>query len=112
MDCKKEPFGRFNALSADTLPICSPGPDITIPFGTSTINFRAAGSSCPEPFKIFWDSYSTPYDPSPPQFKFDDPGSFNFTIEASSLIRGTYKFLLYVSDFHTQVPCFWTVVIE
>jgi hypothetical protein len=99
----------------NAVPVCDPGPDQFVGFGTATFTINANRSydidNAPAPFTTYWRVYSTPYDPSPPPFTITDPGNPIQTFNSASLQQGSYIFLLYASDLQDQVPCFLNVTI-
>jgi hypothetical protein len=99
----------------NALPICNPGPDQQVAFGTPQIVITANASSDPDngpyPFNVYWFVLSTPYDPSPPPFNLSDPTQLTQVINSTGFLEGTYLFGLYASDLQVQVPCTLNVTI-
>jgi hypothetical protein len=102
-------------LLNNALPICNPGPNQFVGFGSPSFTISANASfdpdNAPYPFNTYWRIYSTPYDPSPPPFTITDPAQTTITFPAATLAQGSYIFLLYASDLQTQIPCFLNVTI-
>jgi len=99
----------------NALPVCHPGPDQKIGYGTASFTISANDSfdpdNAPYAFNVHWRIMSTPYDPSPPPFSIVDPSISTQTFASASLVEGTYLFLLYASDLQSQVPCVLNVTI-
>lgn len=99
----------------NALPVCDPGPDQLVPFGSTSFSFSANQSydpdNAPAPFNVLWVVMSTPYDPAPPPFNLSSPQSLDQFVNASGLMEGVYLFLLYASDLQTQIPCVLNITI-
>lgn len=99
----------------NALPICNPGPDQQIPFGTPFAYFSANASFDPDnaPYShtTYWIILSTPYDPNPPPFTIEFPMQSDQTLNLTGLVQGSYYFGLYSSDLQAQVPCTLNITI-
>lgn len=102
-------------VEVDNTPlVCDPGPDQQIGYDTSEIVFHARQSWSgrgPTDFLVLWSVISTPYTPNPPPFALANPTFLRQRINATGLQSGTYLFLLYVSDLHSQMPCVLNITI-
>lgn len=96
-------------------PICHTGPDLILQYSSPESTLNARGSSDPDekPEKLgfYWAILETPYSPSEPPFKIENPSSPENTIHSHHLVEGEYKFVLYVSDGQSITHCLWKVSI-
>lgn len=121
MDCINGEADLTSIISSylrlsNALPVPDPGPNIQFPITTPSFTLNATASYDPDGLPVvlsaYWKIYTTPYDPVLPPFVINNPSNFINIINSSTLIVGTYNFILYVSDGQEVTFTFFQVIVQ